>query len=80
MRIPHTALEPETLLRLIEEFVTREGTEYGHTDHALATKVAQVRGQLERGEASIVFDAASSSCHIVSSTTLAGRLEGEADE
>ena len=80
MRIPYTALEPDTLIRLIEEFVTREGTDYGHTDHALDTKVAQVKRQLERGEALIVFDAASATCHIVGSTELTGRGEEDADE
>lgn len=80
MRIPHTALEPETLLRLIEEFVTREGTDYGHREHALADKVTQVQGQLERGDAVIVFDAASSTCHIVSSSELLRRGETRSDD
>jgi uncharacterized protein YheU (UPF0270 family) len=27
--VPHTALAPDVLRRLIEEFVTRDGTDYG---------------------------------------------------
>jgi len=36
--------------------VSREGTDYGPGDWTLEDKVAQVVGQLERGEARIVFD------------------------
>jgi len=58
MIIPHQQLTRETLDALIEEFVTREGTEYGAQDVTLATKVEQVRQQLERGTVVIVFDPA----------------------
>lgn len=58
MIIPYQQLAPETLDALIEEFVTREGTEYGETDVPLATKVEQVRQQLARRSVVIVFDPA----------------------
>ena len=54
--VPHDELEPETLRRLIEEYVTGEGTDYGHRDISLERKVEDVRRQLERGEAVILFD------------------------
>ena len=56
MEIPHQRLPPDVLTRVIEEFVTREGTEYGEHDVPLADKVASVRTQLQRGEAVVVFD------------------------
>ena len=65
MDIPHQRLAPETLNSLIEEFVSREGTDYGHRDFSLADKVRQVRRQLENGQAAIVYDAETQSCHIV---------------
>ena len=55
MEIPYTALSEEALRGVIEEFITREGTEYG-PEVPLETKVDQVRRQLERGLAGIVFD------------------------
>lgn len=58
-------LSPEALDGVIEERVTREGTEYGATDVPLARKKAQVREQLHRGEAVIVFDPTTESCNIV---------------
>ena len=56
MEIPHQRLPPDVLTRVSEEFVTREGTEYGEHDVPMAVKVASVRTQLQRGEAVVVFD------------------------
>jgi uncharacterized protein YheU (UPF0270 family) len=41
---------------VIEAFVTREGTDDGVQDVPLATKVVQVRKQLDTGTAVIVYD------------------------
>jgi uncharacterized protein len=41
---------------VIESFVLREGTDYGEREYSLEEKVAQVRAQLERGQARILFD------------------------
>lgn len=66
MRVPHTSLQPATLRALIEEFVLREGTEYGERDVSLDAKVAAVTTALERGDAIILYDADSESCTIAS--------------
>ena len=62
MIIPHHMLSPEALHRVIEAFVTREGTDYGEHDIPLATKVVQVRQQLDVGTAVIVYDQETESC------------------
>jgi uncharacterized protein len=62
--IPASELPAATLQALIESFVLREGTEYGLQEVPLATKVAQVMRQLQRGEARIVFDPATESVDI----------------
>ncbi len=49
-------LSPETLRRLVEEFVTRDGTDYGTVERSVEEKIAQVLGQLRSGEARLVFD------------------------
>ncbi len=54
--IPYTQLSAEALQGVIESFVLREGTEYGTQDVSLEQKVAQVLRQLERQEATILFD------------------------
>ncbi len=62
--VPWQRLSPEALQRLIEEFVTRDGTDYGATERTLEQKVAAVRRLLERGEAVIVFDPGSGTCTV----------------
>lgn len=64
MRIPFRELSAEALRGVIEEYVSREGTEYGWRDFSMEEKVAQVVGQLERGEAEILFDPDSQTCHL----------------
>lgn len=65
MKIPWERLSAETLDAVIEEYVSREGTDYGHHEYSLADKVAQVRLQLKRGEAWIDFDADTETCHLL---------------
>jgi uncharacterized protein len=64
MEIPHTALALATLHNLVEEFVTREGTDYGNHVYSLQDKVRHVIRQLEQGSAVIVYDSKSATCHI----------------
>ena len=65
MDIPWQRLSPETLDGLVEEFVSREGTEYGARDYSLEEKVEQVKRQLKDGRARIVYDPEVQTCHIV---------------
>jgi uncharacterized protein len=60
------ALTPEALRGLIEEFVTREGTEYGLRERSLDDKVRDVERQLASGEARIVYDSVEEQANIVS--------------
>ncbi len=66
---PTLKLEPEILRAVIEEFVTREGTDYGERvfslDVSLDEKIAAVQLQLENGSARIVFDTDSETCNVV---------------
>ena len=55
MIIPLDSLPKETLTAIIENFVLREGTEYGQEDVALADKIQQVQLQLKQGIAVLVY-------------------------
>jgi uncharacterized protein YheU (UPF0270 family) len=55
MEIPLSQLAPATLRGLVEEYITREGTDYG-VEVEFERKVDQVLAQLRRGEATITFD------------------------
>lgn len=65
MIIPHRELSPEALQGIIEDFVTRDGTDYGETETPLAVKVAQVKAQLDKGVYVIVYDLELESAMIV---------------
>jgi uncharacterized protein YheU (UPF0270 family) len=62
LRIPPEALSADVLDALVEEFVTRHGTDLTDAAH----KVAQVRAQLKTGEVVIVWDEKTESANIVS--------------
>lgn len=55
MIIPLDTLPKETLSAIIENFVLREGTEYGSEDVALSDKIQQVEQQLKQGSALLVY-------------------------
>lgn len=80
MRIPHTTLAPETLRNLVEEFVTREGTDYGDTIYTLDDKVKQVLRQLHDGRAVILYDDKTETCHIETSTRVDRLQEFDSSE
>ena len=65
VEVAPASLAPETLRRLVEEFVTRDGTDYGAEEKTLESKVADVLLQLERGEARIVFDPETESVNVM---------------
>lgn len=75
--IPKDALSRETLLGLIEEFVTREGTDYGHHDPQLSLKVQSVEALLESGDAVIVFDRESETTNILTPKAAAALIGPE---
>lgn len=65
MIIPYQQLSSDALQGLIEEFITRDGTDYGWEEVPLAAKVAQVKRQIETGEVVIVFYPATESVSLL---------------
>ena len=65
MIITHEKLSPEALEGLIEEFVTRDGTDTGYEKKSLENDVAMVKRQLKRGDVVIVFDQITKTSNIV---------------
>jgi len=65
MIVPYTELSAESLTAIIEDFVSREGTDYGAVESTFAAKVSQVLRQLENGDAAITFDSETETCSIV---------------
>ena len=69
--VPWKDLPPDTLHNLIEEFVTRDGTDYSDTEIPTATKVKQVREQLKKEQVFVVFDETTESVSVLSKEQLA---------
>ena len=61
MIIPHQQLSAEALTGVIEEYVTRDGTELSEA----STKVAAVRRGLDLGSLVLVYDPDAESCNIL---------------
>ena len=56
VEVPYEQLEAETLRRLIQEFVSRDGADWDEIGGTLEDKVAQILQQLRNKQIKIVFD------------------------
>lgn len=65
MIIPLEQINEETLTAIIEDFILREGTEYGVVDASKVDKIAQVKLQLQQGSAVIVYSELHESVNIL---------------
>jgi len=54
--IPVNKLSAKALKGVIEEFISRAGTDYGAIEASMETKFRQVKYKLENGSAVLVFD------------------------
>jgi uncharacterized protein len=61
MRIAHTQLSPGTLRAVIQEFVTRDGTDFSSVEQ----RVEDVLRQLGAGRVELHFDEQTETCNIV---------------
>jgi uncharacterized protein len=55
-RIPVNKLSPEALQGVIEEFISRSGTDYGEKEVPMETKFRQAKYKLENGLAVLIYD------------------------
>jgi len=63
--IPYDQLSPEALQGLVEDFVTKDGTDTGYAKKSLQNDVGAVKRQLRQGKALIVYDQTTGTCNIV---------------
>ena len=78
MEIPHRELSETALRGVVESYVLREGTDYGHRHYSFEEKIAAVMRQLDRGEAVVVFDPETEtvSVEVASRPSRRARIEG----
>ena len=61
MRIGHTQLSPATLRAVVEEFVTRDGTDHSSVER----RIQCVLHQFDVGTVELHFDAETGTCNIL---------------
>lgn len=81
LEIDYKLLSSEALDGVLEEFISREGTDYGEQYYSLEDKKAQVLKQLKNNKAVLLFDPISQQCHIEIKTRLdeAGFFKHQSD-
>ena len=57
VEVPIQRLSADVLAALLEEFASRDGTDYGQYDLTLAGKVSSLRRQLQEGSLCLLYDA-----------------------
>ena len=65
--IPLERINPETLRKMVEEFVTRDWSELADSEYTMDEKVDQVLQQLHDKRAKIVYDSTTESWNVISS-------------
>jgi uncharacterized protein YheU (UPF0270 family) len=56
VEVPPQRLAPETLQAVLEEYASRDGTDYGESELSLEQKVSNLGAQIERGELLLLYE------------------------
>ena len=79
--IPVNKLSAKALKGVIEEFISRPGTDYGAIEASLETSFQQVKNKLKNGSAVLIFDDETETTNIFPvDDPLLKKLEAENDE
>jgi len=73
MLIPWQQLQPDTLTNLLEDFVTRDGSDNGD-ETPLDTRISRARRDLEKGVTVIFYDRESGQCQLLHKNRLPAEL------
>jgi len=65
--VPPQRLQTDVLQALLEEFATRDGTDYGERESTLEQKVQRLQAQIADGDLLILYDADSEQWDLVPS-------------
>jgi len=70
MIIPYNELSEDALQALIEDFVTRDGTDYGEVEVSLQEKAEHLLALLKAGDLLITYNEVTEGCGLVSKDEL----------
>ena len=71
VEVPHSDLSADALRSVINDIVTRDGTDYGEVERTREQKAAALLRQLERGEATLAFDPETETLSVLTPAELA---------
>ena len=65
VEVPYEGINPETLRNMIEEFVSRDGADWGDAGGSMEDKIEQVLRQFKTNKIKVVVDLTSKTANIV---------------
>ena len=68
IEITPSQLSPDALNGIIENFILREGTDYGVVEVEFDKKKSQIQKQIDRGDVKIVFDQTTETVSLLTAT------------
>lgn len=77
VEVPTGRVDPGTLRLLLEEFASRDGTDYGLQETSLEQRVEQLSGLLKLRELRLIYDVDSEQWDLLSATQARAVLAGE---
>jgi len=75
--VPPSRVPEDSLRGLLEEFASRDGTDYGASETPLDERVRQLRRRLNAGEVALLFDVDSETWDLLPRDDARRMLEGE---
>ena len=76
VEVPPQRLQTDILQALLEEYASRDGTDYGERELSLEQKVSSLRAQIQRGELLIVYEVESEQWDLLPADQARALLEG----
>ena len=80
LEIPPARLRTDVLQALLEEFASRDGTDYGENETSLQEKVDALQRQLLQGDIKLLYGAASEQWDLVAQDEAVLLLQEESGE
>jgi uncharacterized protein YheU (UPF0270 family) len=66
IEIPPHKLPADLLTSVIEEFINRDGTDYGDREISLKEKIEHARVKISQGDVILTFDQETETCNLLS--------------
>lgn len=78
--IPPMRVEPEALQALLEEYASRDGTDYGYRETPLDLRVRQLMSQLRDGSLQLLYETQSEQFDLLPAEEASALLEAQESE